>query len=90
MHIWFLSTKRKMILHYKDFQGPRIFILTSWVILFRANSKKLSYVYLSLELHAVSTFVWNLTHQVLFLYFFLRHHLICETSLEDVHILAQN
>ena len=50
-------------------------------------NKSLSYVNLSLELHVVSTFWLDLTHQVLFLYILPSHHMNLRDQLWKMLIL---
>ena len=54
-------------------------------------NKSLSYVSLSLELHVVSTFDWDLTHQVLFLYIYFAQpsYELERPALENAHTLVQ-
>ena len=54
-------------------------------------NKSLTYVNLSLELHVVSTFDWDLTHQVLFLYIYFAQpsYELERPALENSHTLVQ-
>ena len=54
-------------------------------------NKSLSYVNLSLELHVIQYFDWDLTHQVLFLYIYFAQpsYELERPALENAHTLVQ-